>query len=52
VVVFAVPAGGTASWDPRQGVTFATGLSVAISSTAHTKTIKAAEAVFNTTLEV
>lgn len=52
VIVFAVAAGTTGSWDPRQGVAFDTGLSVCISSTAHTKTIKAAEAVFNTLLEV
>jgi hypothetical protein len=51
VIVFAVPAGSTASWDSQQGVTFDTGLSVCVSSTAHTKTIAAAEAVFNSLVQ-
>lgn len=50
-VVFAVPATSTASWDAQQGVTFDTGVSVCVSSTAHTKTIAGAVAVFNTILE-
>lgn len=51
VLTFAVPAAGSASWNPAQGVTFDTGIYVCISSTAPTKTIGAAEAVFNALVE-
>lgn len=51
LVVFAVPATSTASWDLQQGINLDTGVVVCISSTAHTKTIGAAVAVFNTVLE-
>jgi len=50
-IVFAVPAGTTASYDNQQGIAFDTGICVAISSTAHVKTIKAAEAVFHALVE-
>ena len=49
-LVFAVPAGSTGSLDLQHGLFFSVGISVCISSTAHTKTIKAAEAVFNAIL--
>jgi hypothetical protein len=49
--VFAVPAESTASWDAQQGINFDTGVTVCVSSTAHTKTIAGAIAVFNTVLE-
>jgi hypothetical protein len=49
--VFAVPATSTASWDAQQGINFDTGVVVCVSSTAHTKTIAGAVAVFNTILE-
>jgi hypothetical protein len=49
--VFAVPATSTASWDAQQGVHFDTGIVVCVSTTAHTKTIATAVAVFNTILE-
>jgi len=52
VIVFAVPAGATASYDAQQGISFDTGISVCVSTTAHTKTIATAIAVFNTILEV
>lgn len=50
-MVFAVPAASTASWDSQQGINFDTGVTVCVSSTAHTKTISGAVAVFNTLLE-
>lgn len=46
-IVFAVPAGATASYDNQQGIEFDTGICVATSSTAHVKTIKFPEAVFH-----
>jgi hypothetical protein len=51
VVVFAVPATSTASYDTAQGLTLGTGFSVCISSTAHTKTVGSAEAVFTALIE-
>lgn len=45
-IVFAVPSGSSASYDNQQGVSFSSGISVCISSTAHVKTVGAAEAVF------
>lgn len=50
-IVFAVLAGTTAAYDNQQGIPFGTGISVCISSTAHTKTIGAAEAVFHALIE-
>lgn len=51
VIVFAVPTGATASYDSQQGITLDTGCYVCISSTAPTKTIGAAEAVFSALIE-
>lgn len=51
LLVFAVPATSTASWDAQQGINFDTGVTVCVSTTAHTKTIATAVAVFNTVLE-
>lgn len=50
-LVFAVPATATASLDLQQGVNFSAGVSVCVSTTAHTKTIATAIAVFNTVIE-
>lgn len=50
-IVFAVPANSTASYDNQQGLIFPAGLTVCISSTAHTKTIAGAVAVFHTLTE-
>ena len=50
-LVFAVPTTATASLDLQQGVHFSAGVSVCVSTTAHTKTIATAIAVFNTILE-
>lgn len=51
VIVFAVPATGSASYDNQQGIVFADGVAVCISSTAHTKTIAGALAVFHALIE-
>lgn len=51
VITFAVPAGATASYDSQQGITLDVGCYTCISSTAPTKTIGAAEAVFSALIE-
>lgn len=51
VIVFAVLSESSASYDNQQGIRFSSGISVCISSTAHVKTIGAAEAVFSALIE-
>lgn len=50
-IVFAVPGTGTASYDNTQGISFDAGVSVCVSTTAHTKTIATAVAVFHALTE-
>lgn len=50
-IVFAVPATSTAVYDNQQGISLASGCVVCISSTAHTKTIGSAVAVFGALTE-
>ena len=45
-VVFAVPGTSSVSWDPQEGINFSAGISVCLSSTAHTKTIAGSVGVF------
>jgi len=51
VIVFAVPANATASYDSQQGIHLDTGCSVCISTTVPTKTVGGAEAFFSALIE-
>lgn len=51
VLSFAVPASSSASYDNQQGIVFDTGICVAISTTAHVKTIATAVATFFALIE-
>jgi hypothetical protein len=51
-LVFAVPATASASLDLSQGLPLSAGCTVCVSTTAHTKTIAGAVAVFSAVLEV
>lgn len=51
-IVFAVPATSSASLDLQQGLPLSAGCTVCVSTTAHTKTIAGAVAVFSAVLEV
>jgi len=50
-IVFTVPANSTAGYDNTQGLPFASGIAVCVSTTAHTKTVAGAVAVFTALVE-